>query len=480
MKHYLFLLSILLVFRSGATNPVSEFCTNNNILSKSVLIAVTPDDCGSCMRPIDKLLSKIVRINKNIRIYIITSEALSEMEKGLFQNKLGVQTFKIEYISDKNVHDYIVSEKQGVPSICCVNEASILCIKNLKDDDLEALYVQIAQEFEINIVKTLELKNKFISSYRAAGNCYVTLGNNLYAFYRQYNLLSQYDERGANTKNVFVDSLKINYLELAKALFSSADYKSTSFHLEHLKKPKKRALLIAPKSLVRIGADTLALAANISCFKDTIYKNQDGTFETEYCCLLLFNKDLKFIGHLKFNSTDAKIIEPHCQIATLGSSLYLAKYNVEKDNFYLAEYKVKMDSLQLISQIEEPHRTKEGDVLQTICPHNSQNCVFMTYNADKDKNVNIYKFDISSHSFTKVIQADDLHILGTTVYQTKKGNYIFLANKPKNTLSVYGYDSRKKKFVNPSNPVSDKAVNEGVTTFKIGLNNDLVEVSYTE
>jgi hypothetical protein len=323
-------------------------------------MAMSPTDCGNCILPVDELLKKIRTLNSTVPIYIISESELAPMEKVLFENKLGIGLMNIQFAADPVTYEYLISKKDGVPSICYVSETSkIICLKNLKDDGLEKFFDVISPEFEIHLEKKIELQNPYISSYRAYANCYIQQGNTKSILYRQYNLVSQYDPYGSNTKNLFIDSLNINYQELAKSLFSPEDYENSMQHLQKLKKSKKSSELFSPISLVKINEDTFALASKIYAFKDTTYKNQDILIEYTYTCLLLFTKQLQYIGYLIFNKADAKRIEPFCQVNAVGSSLFFLKYNKSTDSFFLSEYQIKKDSLQLISQNEEPYRPKK-------------------------------------------------------------------------------------------------------------------------
>jgi hypothetical protein len=444
-------------------------------------MAMSPADCNNCILPLDELLKKIRTLNSTVPIYIISENELSPMEKVLFENKLGIGLMNIQLVAHPGVYEYLISKKDGIPSICYVSETSkIICLKNLKDDGLEKFFDFISPEFEIHLEKKIELQNPYISSYRAYANSFIEQVNTKSILYSQYNLVSQYDLSGLNTKNLFIDSLNINYQELAKSIFSPEDYESSMQHLQKLKKSKKSNELISPISIVKINDDTFALASKIYSFKDTIYKNEAAIFEDTYTCLLLLNKELQYIGYLKFNKADAQRIEPYCHVSTVGSSFFFLKYNKPRDNYFLAEYKIVHDSLQHISQYEEPYRPKKSEILQYICPHTSDpNSIFITYNADNDKYVHVYRFDLITKRFNLIIHERHMNINGNTIYQTKKGNYIFIAKKPHKSYSVHGYDSRKQKFVNATDQKveNNQKQNSGI---KLGLNNDFLQLTYSE
>jgi hypothetical protein len=478
------LLILLLVFVSCfhlAADPIGNFCSKNKIVSNSILIAVSPNDCAGCMLSMDELIMKLREINSAVPIHIITRETLSDTETLLFKNKLGVGAFNIELTSDESAFEYLISKKQGLPTMCYVSEKSkILSIKNLKDDDLNAFFELITPPFEIHVSKTVELQNKYISSYRGGSN-FSQIGDKFYIYYEQYHLISEYNKSGENTKNVFVDSLKFNYLELAKKILSKADYEASVEHYNSIKVAKKKETFINPTSLSKIGSDTLALATQISTFKDSLYNGKEATYEGTYTCLLLFNKDLRSIGHLKFNPQEAKRIETNCQFIYVDSSLFFLKYNDSKHNYFLAEYKINADSLHRVAQIEEPFNPKEEDPLQVISPHNGpdQSAVFITYKS-KRKLSQVYRFDVSSRTFKQVIESKNTSIFGYAIHETKKGNYLLLARKPssKEYYSL-GYHGEKHNFIECNDLPKHIDKRNSRSSF-FTLNNNLVEIIYCE
>lgn len=141
MKKIIALLFFFYTNSTFSSNPISDFYQKNNITSKSLLIAMAPNDCENCITPVDELLKKIRNLNSDIPIYIISNYELSEMEKILFENKLGIALMNIQFVSHKNAYNYLLSKEDGVPSICYVSETSkILCHKNLKDDNMENIF----------------------------------------------------------------------------------------------------------------------------------------------------------------------------------------------------------------------------------------------------------------------------------------------------------------------------------------------------
>jgi hypothetical protein len=71
-------------------------------------------------------------------------------------------------------------------------------------------------------------------------------------------------------------------------------------------------------------------------------------------------------------------------------------------------------------------------------------------------------------------------ISGTTIHQTKKGNYIFLAKKSGKEYSVYGYDSRKQKFVKAMELPAQIDPQRQAERMELGLKNDFLQLSYFE
>jgi hypothetical protein len=73
-----------------------------------------------------------------------------------------------------------------------------------------------------------------------------------------------------------------------------------------------------------------------------------------------------------------------------------------------------------------------------------------------------------------------MNILGTTLHQTKKGNYIFLAKKSGKEYSVYGYDGHKQKFVKANDLPAQKDPQRKSGRMELGLKNDFLQLTYFE
>lgn len=435
-----------------SANPIATLYKEQNLRAPSILIALNPEDCSTCMIPINQLIDRLIEANPDVPIYILSDRLISGGERILFLRKNGLSDESVTLIADSESYQFLISNEGGAPTIAYVSsKLKVSLTRDLKNEDLTPLYEKLIPPFSFRREGRTEFNNEFISTNRGSTG-FILLEKSWYVLYPQYKLISIYNEQGMIRKNVFLDSLNLPFFALCRDVFSQNDYDATVKYLKDESETFVFNKYVYPRSMFLIGKDTIALATRISASKDTIYNGRPAVIQQTYCVLLLFDPELKHIGHLSFPSQDAIHIEPACQLASIDNKIYCFKYNKSSDKFDLSEYGKSQKKLLHIRSIEEPLRPKDNDYLQIISQSAQiQQAIYITYKTTKSK-ANVFKYNVATLQFEHVIKNKKKNIYGFSLCETSKGNFIFLKfNSGNEEFDVIGYNTKEGRFITQSN-----------------------------
>jgi hypothetical protein len=473
-----FLLVVSLKNNAGNENPLKDFCLKNKIHEKSVIIALSLSDCAVCYTPPDELLNRIRKFNMEIPVYVVTDEDMAEGEKNIFRNKFGVYANSLIFISNRSTYHYMIAEKGGLPSVCCVSESGdILVIKHLKHDNLEDFYKIIISNFEVSLINKTEFKSNYISPKKHDGAFYIN--NSICLFHQGTNVIAKYNMDGNNIKNMSIDSLKIDYLQLARQLFPEKLYKSSEkdYKINHPKKSN----LIRVCSVIKMGKDTLCALINVIATGDTLFNNKPKAYNRGYGCMFLFDADLNYIDtKLFFSQEEAAGVNFYLRGAYSDHKFYLGRYDTTHKQHVMAEYELKNSTLFLKKQFDVPknQELKNGfPIFPSIST--SLNNIYISYFKANDKrlitSIKTYKLNKSTNNLSEEITSDEYWF---QMHATKGENYLLWTIDKNYTSVVKGYDKKTKQLTDCKEKLGAKAQNEERLFFVI--DGQLLEYAYTE
>lgn len=478
------ILILLLCFLSqilaNNSNEIKDFCLKNNIHQKSVIIALSLSSCAVCYISPEELLDGIRKLNSDIPVYVVTDEDMAEGEETIFKSRFGKNSKSIIFITDKLTFRYMLAEKGGVPSVCCVSdEINVLAFKHLKHENMDDFFKAIKPSFQVFLINKIELKSKLISP-KKYNNAFWFDGS-VYLFHGGAGAIAKYNMHGENIKNVFIDSLPLDYLQIAQRLFPEKIYKSSE-QFYKTKRPQ-RSRLIRPISLIKAGKDTLCALLEILARGDTMHNNKAMQYERNYVCLLFFDKDLNYFG-LKFfySYNEAGVINSYMQGVYLNSNFYLGRYDETLYKNVVAEYEVQDAELVFKRQFVMPQIQEEKNVLPVI-PTISMSCNNIYLSCYKLTNsmivsyTNIYRLNTTEAIFNASEIAADSYL--ENLYTTPKGNYVILATDKNAVHEVKGYDKNTKRFIS-SKEVQCYAKKQNVNSVFFVIDGYLQEYTYAE
>ena len=443
----LFFLTIIIIKTSFCfgKNPLLNFYFKNQIHEEIVIISLDVSTCGSCITPIDNIIEKIKKINYNVPIYIIVNDSLTNEGKINFSKKNNININFVNYIYDKYLFNYLVRKTNNIPNISVISEYSkIQTLKNLKNDDLSKIFKLIIPNFEITLNRKIAITNKFIS-FNNGYDGLLSNNNFFYIFKRGLGLISSYSRDGMNIKNLFFDSLNLNYLKLAKYVFNKEDYESSILYFS--KNNFKQNQFISPISIMKIENNLIGVNIEIKSFKDSLYKKDTVTFEETYNLIVLLDADLKLKRLLRFNPNISKDLILHSQSIFIDSIYCFLRFDRLKKQYLISEFRQLHTDLFLIREYPEPHTPSEKDPIQIISNYEGVlNTFYITYNNSNRSKSIVYKNSIRTKTSTLAIKLKNTFIPGYFISETIKGNYVFLNNN-KGVITVKGYDIKEKKLI---------------------------------
>lgn len=457
---------ILLVFAAfllknlaNSQSPVKDFCVKNKLNKKSVIIALSLSDCAVCYTPPDELLSGIRKSNINIPVYVVTDEEMTEGEKVIFRDKFGFYSKSVDFICDKTTYRYMLAEKSGIPSVCCVSEkGDVLVFKHLKHDDLEDLFNIIKPSFEIFLINKTELKTTLISPKKHSGALY--MNNNIYLFHSGANVIAKYNMRGENVKNLLIDSIDVDYLQLAREVFPDKIYKSSE--LDYNTNHPKRSRLIRPINVIKMGKDSLCVLMDLTACGDTVLNNKPTKYRRSYSCVFLINSDLNYLGaKLFFPRSEADITNLYMRGAYFNKRFYLGRFDSVTKRDVMAEYEIKNSGLSLNRVFNLPQQEEQKNTRPMIPSISmSRNDIYISDFKANDKGLVNYvttnKLNLSTGTFSEVIATE---LYWAQMYSTKKGNYLLWTIDAKLSSSVKAYDKATKQITDSKDMLGAKAQN---------------------
>ena len=436
-----------LIYLATNESPFKEFCRKNQIHQKTVIIALSLSDCAVCYTPPDELLTAIRTLNSDIPVWVVTNEDMAEGEKKIFRNKFGVHSNTVNFIFDRVTYHYMVAEKGGLPSVSCVSESGeILAFKHLKHDNMETFYRALKSDFEIFLVNKTEFRSNFISPKKHNGVYY--LHNSVCLFHPGTNVISKYNLRGENIKNLSIDSLDIDYLQLARQIFPEKLYKSSK--LDYNTNHPDRSRLIRSINVIKMPGDTLCALMNIIATGDTVINKKHRKYNQSFACMFLFDKDLTYLDTKYFSSSDeASSVNCYMRGACSDLKFYLGRYDSALKQDVMAEYELKNSTLILKKQFDVPKNAEINNKVP-IFPSISMslNNIYISYFDATDKGmvtaVKTYKLNKTTGDFSEEIYTD---AYWAQMYSTQKGNYLLWTFEKDFTSQVKGYDKNTKKLI---------------------------------
>jgi len=443
------------------SNPFKTFYKKNNIGQKSILVTLNLNDCSTCHITPDFLLKKIRLINGNIPVYFLTQDSLTNFEKKTFKVKLGGDTGGVFFVTDRKTYDYMLHSKNGIPSVCCLSSTGKPIVFNhLKHENLNILFETIKIDFELKLINKILLKNKYVSPTKC--RTMIQINHDFFAFHPGVNLLSMYDKNGSNIKNIWLDSLEIDYLQVTRKLFNTQQQRNSERHY-YTARPARNQL-ISPVNIMEFGKDTLCVTATILCVGDTVYSDElllsqnlqklsgkSVKYHQRHACLLLFDTSLNYLGLTHFYPySEGAAVSVYCNGAAVGSRLYFGRYDEKMRQVVMGEYLRENTGLILNRQFKMPQNLEE--MIPFSINKASRESLTVTYpKLEKGKlkivSTNLYKFSAASGVFSKELDAN--MFLCPKIDGTPKGNYILLVEID-NTFMVKGFDLTSKKIVNPT------------------------------
>lgn len=472
------LLAASLTHFAGSDNPVKDFCLKNNIHQKSVIIALSLEDCAICYTPPDELLNTIRMHNTDIPVYVVSDEDMAEVEKNMFRNKFGTHGNSTIFITDKLTYHYMLSEKGGIPSVCCISETGeLLAFKHLKHENLDDFFKALKPNFEIFLVNKTELKSSFFSPKKHNGVYYMS--NSICLFHPGANAIAKYNMHGENVKNLLIDSLDIDYLQLARHLFPDKIYKSSE--KDYKETHPKRSHLIRAINVLKTGQDTLCALMMITSCGDTVLNNKPTKYERGYACAFLFDADLNYLGTKFFSRHESGLMNFYMRGAYSNRSLYLGKYDTLLKQTVMAQYQIKNNALLLIKQFVLPKKQEDKNVIPMIPAISmSRNNVYLSYFKANEKgqvtSIKVFKLNANTGTFSEEITTDDL--FWAQMYTTKKENYLLWTIDKDFNGSVKGYNKTTKQVIDSKDKLNAKTQNADGLFFVI--DGYLQEYTYSE
>lgn len=462
----------------ASENPVKDFCLKNSIHKKSVIVALSLSDCAVCYTPPDELLNRIRKSNMEIPVYVVTDEDMLEGEKNIFRSKFGAYAKSVIFISNKPTYKYMLSEKGGIPSVCCVSDSgNVLAFKHLKHDNLEDLYKVIKPDFEIFLINKTALKSNFISPKKHDGAIYIH--NTICLFHPGANVIAQYNMRGENIKNLSLDSLQIDYVQLARQLFPERLF--TSSVKNYQLNPAQRGRLIRNINGMKMGKDTLCALMSITACGDTVFNNKPVKYQRGFGCLFLFDANLNYLGMRSFSSSDeASNVNLYVRGAYSDNKFYLGRYDTLLKQDLMAEYEVKNSRLVFNKQFALPKNEEVKNVLP-LFPSigKSGNDVYINTFKTNDKgaitSVKTYKLNKAIATLTEEITTDTFW---AQMYPTKKENYLLWTMDKDYTSAVKGYNKNTRLLSDSKEKPGTKSQTEEPLIFVI--DGQMLEYAYAE
>lgn len=427
--------------------PIQAFCIKNGIQKKSVLIALSLSDCAVCYLPPDELLDRIRNVNKDIPVYVVSDEEMAAGEKAMFKSKFGIHANSLTFTADKTTYQYMLSEKKGLPSVCCVSaNGEVLVFKHLKHESLTALFDTLRPAFELYLVKKTDLKSDLVSPKKHHGAFY--LNNSIYLFHAGANVIAKYNLRGENVKNLLIDSVPADYLQLARQIFPEKIYTSSeaAFRQNRL----KRNRLIRPIHLIDAGNDTLCVLMEVIGCGDTVLNNKPTQYNRGYSCMFLFDTEFHYLGAKFYSSkADAGIVNIYMRGAYLNRRFYLGRYDAETDQNLIAEYELENSSLILKHQFAPPKQPEEKGIIPIVpVISRSGDKLFVSYFKANAQgvitSVKTFRIAPDQRSCKEVLSTDGFW---AQLYATKKDNYVLFTIDSAGTGRVKGYNKSTGRFM---------------------------------
>lgn len=425
-----------------ARSQLTKFLIEHQYSDKLIVCALNPSDCRTCIIPLDEFFSKIKSINHNIKTLIFFRDTLTKLEEKLFISQLKVDTCNnlTELIVNSGIHQELL-EKENGPMVGITNKARLISHYNLKDESLIYFFKDIAPELKISLLSSIQLINNDINPTKGIGSV-VHIGSSTFLHTWNFNCISKYSANGKLLKNLFFDSLKLDYDVICNDVLSKSNYEKNRLHFE--KKEKKENNLINLVTVINYQNDKIALCCNIRYFFDSLYENVPASYANESGFLVILDSNLTYQKIIPVIDYGVSFLEHGVQI---NNKFYFVRYDKIKKGEFLCEFECINDKLKKSNELPMPYLN--SDVIGTICPLISDsNLISVAYSLGEKRRrrFELYELDFKQKKTNLILKLKNVYVHGPWIQKTKRNNYIFYIGTA-NGGSIRGFDRLNKRIV---------------------------------
>ncbi len=298
----------------------------------------------------------------------------------------------------------------------------------------------------------------------------VKYADGFYVFNLKLNLIAKFNLDGKNVRNIYLDSLPLDYLSIIQHYFSGEEYEHIKHFIDKNKIQKEKMFLF--ENIFQIDDQHLGITGKVKIYYDSSYYQKPALYERKCGLVLVLDTGLKSTNLLSFDTFSNSYVLGFSQTHFKDSLFYFIRYIPEwkKEGLSLFKWDKKSHVLKLMYDI--PLNLKRTS---NFFIHSLNQFEFLLY-FSKGKKKYIYRFDTNTNQLYLLLSTKRKLGIG---YKTGLSNYLFLNFDAQTSLkdTIIGYHTSTKNYYYPAIINSSTDFSQHYYFMK---NNKLITISLLE
>ncbi|GIV27322.1 MAG: hypothetical protein KatS3mg027_1136 [Bacteroidia bacterium] len=451
IKKFRFVFALFFVTNNFFTNnPIFDFCQKYNLKQPIVLITYNIKSCIHCELPLNIIVNKIQEIHSSIPICLLLNDSLTKEGIDYFCKKNELNPQKIQICFDNNLFQFLQRKLKNDYNIILLQPDGKILYSTPSHKNKSKFFNTLKKQNNAYILQKSPISHSF---YRDITSVYfdnVEVHNAFVFFVPTSNLLVMYGKNGQFLKQLFLDSLLIDYFSLAQKLLSIREYQQLQYSFKNNPYLQKISLL-RPKDIFNINQNNIGILFDIPVFKDSIYNKDSVTYETSKSFVVILDTNLQIKNILFFENADKTIVSPVGAVFS-DSSLYLFNYSIKHKRYSIGKYLLQNNKLTFLKEIAEPENSLRYKYIPKLT-ENKGKYYLVYYTKSK---TTVYELNTQTDKFKKIL-ASNQTIGSNYIFHTEKNNYLLLTHhENKFTIQLYipdlnNWKIAKEKFDKDNN-----------------------------
>lgn len=419
-----FLLALTLFFITKkfiANNPILDFCQKNDVKQNIVLITYNIKSCAHCELPIHTLLKEIRNTHSSISIYLIINDSLTK--EGLLHFCLmnTIDTSQLQIVYNPSLFNYFQNKLKNDYNICILQPNGKILYAQPSHKNQSKFFDALKDQVTAYIVEKTPITHPYYKDVTSVYFDNVELENAFILFIPSSNLLAMYGKNGQFIKQVFLDSLNLDYFSLLQKILSPQHYQQLQISFKNNPYLQKITLL-RPKDIFNINNHHIGIFFDIPVFKDSIFNKDSVTYEETKNFVALLDTNLQLKNILFFENSNKTIVSP-IGTAVSDSIMYVFNYSAKNKRYSIGKYLFQNNKLIFLKDIPEPENSIHSKYIPKLT-ENKENYYLVYYT--KNKSI-VYELNTKTDTFQKLFSSNK-SIGSNYIFHTEKNNYLLLTH----------------------------------------------------